>query len=250
MPVSYHHLVRIQIVAVSVLALFFGFSAASEIVADTPWDSKKTTIVLDSGHGGNDHGAVGAGGKTEKNIMLGLARQLKAELTIDYRIELTRKDDYALDNSERAVIANQLKADLFISLHAGASFRPHAQGIIIFYAQISGSEPDHPNGGKDVAAEESRQVWQKLQAAHIDHSRRLSENVKKSFSVQFPEVACRIHQAPIAVLQGLDMPAILIEGGYLTNPAWEQAINDPDYRKAFLTAITNGIKEFLPPQPQ
>jgi N-acetylmuramoyl-L-alanine amidase len=249
MTIGYHHLVHIRIVAVLVLALFLGFAAADETIADSPWDAKKPTIVLDPGHGGNDQGALGPGGKTEKTIMLGLARQLKAQLTLDYRVELTRKDDYAVDNNERAVIANQLKADLFISLHAGASFRPHAQGIIIFYAQTSGPESGHANDGKDVTTEENRQMWQELQAAHIFNSRRLAENVKKSFAVQFPDMACRIRQAPVAVLQGVDTPAILIEGGYLTNPAWEQAVNENGYRTAFLAAIANGIKEFLPSQP-
>lgn len=248
MLVSYNYLARTRSLYVVVALLIFGFGFTPKIEADTPWDARKAIIVFDPGHGGNDHGVVGPAGKTEKTVALSLARQLAAELTLDYQTVLTRKDDYALDLNERASLANQLEANLFISIHIGASFRPHVEGITIFYASTVTSGPAISDSRETNPATESRKNWETLQNDHVQDSLRMAEALKKSFSRQFPKVTCRVQQAPLAVLQGLDMPAVLVECGYLTNPAWEQAVDSLDFRQAFLAAMMDGIRVFLPPQ--
>ncbi len=118
------------------LILCFLSSGAIPSVAKQPlFDAYKRIIVLDPGHGGRESGARGADGTAEKAVALKLAELIATELERDYKVTLTRTDDYHVDLDHRTALANHLKADIFISLHTGGSFVYSSAGPIVYYYQ-------------------------------------------------------------------------------------------------------------------
>ena len=105
------------------------------------FDAYKRIIVLDPGHGGRESGARGADGTTEKAVALELAQLIAAELQHDYKVTLTRTDDYHVDLDNRTALANHLKADVFVSLHAAGRFVYSTAGPTIFYYQDASNLP-------------------------------------------------------------------------------------------------------------
>ena len=134
------------------------------------------TIVLDPGHGGHDTGAKGPGGTLEKTVSLNLARKIAADLKDHCRVILTRTDDYWLDIPERTAVANNAKADLFVSLHTGAGFLHQQTGISVFlFREISDRTPsseiaaEKPPDGSDSAS-----PWDTIQSRHLKSSQELA----------------------------------------------------------------------------
>ncbi|MCP4686651.1 MAG: N-acetylmuramoyl-L-alanine amidase, partial [Desulfobacterales bacterium] len=145
-------------------------------------------VVLDPGHGGSDPGVRGPDGTLEKTAALALARLIQARLSGGPRVTLTRTDDYRLDLFERTALANHLKADLFISLHFGGSFRRQAAGANIFYLKPLSEWSAARNGAASASFEagESGGVWERIQETHIKDSRRLAGALKRRVDEQTP----------------------------------------------------------------
>lgn len=216
--------------------------------AKTPFFKEiKKIVVLDPGHGGHNTGAEGPDKSQEKNVTLKMATALATELKNEYKVELTRTGDYGLDIPGRTNMANHLEADLFISIHTGGSFLHNAGGIIIFhFKEFPGQSP-----ASDSKAPESFEdgdvkiLWDKIQSKHAGSSSILAKSIQTRINEAMKFSRCKVQSAPLLVLRGADMPAVLIEIGYLTNPAEEKALNDPGEIVRLAAAISTGIDDFF-----
>ena len=208
----------------------------------------KKMVVLDPGHGGSDTGVKGSAGTLEKEVTLRLARLIENRLKGRYQVALTRTDDYRMPWPDRTGHANHVKADLFVSLHAAGSYSPAIDGLrIYYYAEPAIKVPAQTPTGETVAT-----PWRKVQKPHIPASSILAQRIGDRAApltaphpgtVQAAPVA--VLAAPVAVLAGADMPAILIETGYLTNPKQEKNLNDNRYLFKLATAISQGIDDYF-----
>lgn len=214
------------------------------------------TIVLDPGHGGDDAGAKGPGGTLEKDVALAVARRTKSAIEgrLGIRVLLTRDDDATTDADSRAAIANNNKADLFISLHANGSLRAAARGAQIFYLSL-----DRFGEAVRLQSQANREVipvygggvrefalvdWELAQAAYLQESAALAglADQKLRQFAGMPRVA--VKKAPMRNLAGANMPAILIEMGYLTNPDEEKQLASAEFQNGIAHALTEAVIGF------
>jgi N-acetylmuramoyl-L-alanine amidase len=223
---------------------------------DLPPAGGLRTIVIDAGHGGDDTGARGAQGTVEKNVTLSVARRLKAsvESRLGVRVLLTRDGDQTVASDQRAALANNNKADLFISLHANASVRPNVAGLEVFYLNLAGygDEAQRAASGRadalPVVGGGSREIeitpWEMAQARHIDHSAAFARAIEASLRDRVPMSPRALQQAPLRVLVGANMPAVLVEMGFLTNPQEEQQLAGDERQNVIVQALVDGILRY------
>jgi N-acetylmuramoyl-L-alanine amidase len=204
-------------------------------------------IVLDPGHGGNDIGAQSTAEIEEKAVTLNMAQLIASRLGKDYKVVLTRTDDYLLDIPGRTSVANHLQADLFISLHAGGSFQHSAGGTSVFYYETA-SEPSRTD--KSTALDpltdiDSPVLWNHIQEKYLTSSKKFAKITHARIFTITQDPDSSVQGAPLVVLKGADMPAILIELGYLTNPNESKALVDQNFLTLLADAISKGIREYL-----
>jgi N-acetylmuramoyl-L-alanine amidase len=210
------------------------------------FDAYRRVIVLDPGHGGREIGARGADGTLEKAVAMELAQLIAAQLQRDYKVKLTRTDDYHVDLDDRTALANHLNADLFVSLHTGGSFVYGTAGPIVYYYQ-NASKLSSARENPTMGGENKRMPipWDRLQDNYREKSRILAGMIHSRLSTVNSIENSRIQGAPLAVLQGAHMPAILIEVGYLTNPAEEKNLRNSRFLMNIAAEISQGIEDFL-----
>jgi N-acetylmuramoyl-L-alanine amidase len=197
----------------------------------------------------------GPGGTKEKDLTLAVARRLKSatEGRLGIRVLLTRDDDRAVGLDDRTALANNNKADLFISLHANGSFRPAAAGAMIFSAAFPrdaeqqaraslAPEPLPTFGGglRDIELV----PWDFAQFRHLDHSVAFATMLQQQLHDKVPLGSRPVDQAPLRVLESANMPAVLVEMGFLTNPGQEKALAGPDFQNAFVQAVFDTVLKF------
>lgn len=214
------------------------------------------TVVIDPGHGGADEGVRGASGNAEKTISLTVARRLKAalEARLGVRVILTRQGDTALGLDERAAVANNNKADLFISLHANASLRQAAAGVQVFYLSLGeyGEEAQRaataPQEALPVFGGGTRDIevvpWRFAQARHTERSATFARALEAALRERVPMNERSLQPAPLRVLVGANMPAVLIEMGFLTNPSQESQLASDGYQNAVVQSIVDAVIQF------
>jgi len=238
-----------RLIAVFAIAVFWVLcTGATQAPAKQPlFDGFKRIIVLDPGHGGHEFGARGPDGTLEKAVALTLARMIAAELEREYKVVLTRTDDYRVDLNNRAALANHLRANLFISLHTGGSFIHSTAGTIIYYYQnVSETPPTHEKNPSIRGEDKNTPIrWDHVQSRYQEKSRTLARMINTRLDTINSIKKIRIQGAPLAVLQGADMPAILIEVGYLTNPAEEKNLRDHRFLTDLTIEISRGINDFF-----
>ncbi len=214
------------------------------------------TIVIDPGHGGTDVGARGAAGTEEKAITLEVARRLRTliESRLGIRVILTRDDDRAVTPDERAALANNRKADLFLSLHANAASSPTVAGAEVFHLLLDREGEDARRraeadavslpvvGGTARAIEAIR--WDLAQASHVEVSAMLAGLLVDELGAHVPMGPRPRQQAPLRVLVGANMPAALIEMAYLTNPEQEKALQSDDFQSLLAQSIFDAITRY------
>jgi N-acetylmuramoyl-L-alanine amidase len=213
------------------------------------------TIAIDPGHGGEDEGVKGAGGTKEKDLALSVARRLKAaiEARLGVRVVLTRDDDHNIAIDGRTAIANNNKADLLISLHANASFRKGATGASILYAGFDREEaetaaaslsierlPTFGGGLRDV----DLVLWQRAQLRHLSRSTELANILLAQLRDHIPLSTHPMDRAPLNVLASANMPAVLVEMGYLSNEEQEAQMNGNEFQNTIVQAIYDGVLKF------
>jgi N-acetylmuramoyl-L-alanine amidase len=225
---------------------------ASDLPPLSPPVPALRTIAIDPGHGGEDAGARGPGGSLEKDLTLAVARRLKATIEgrLGIRVLMTRDDDRAVPLDQRTSLANNNKADLFISLHANGSPRPAKTGASIYVASF----PD--GGAAQVAASErvavfgggSREIelvpWDLAQIRFVDQSSNLAALLQQELQERVPLDARPVTRAPFRVLESANMPAILVEMGYLTNEGQEKQLADGSFQAAIVQAIFDAVMKF------
>jgi N-acetylmuramoyl-L-alanine amidase len=214
------------------------------------------TIVVDAGHGGQEDGARGPEGTLEKNVTLGVARRLKAalEARLGVRVILTRDADATVGLDERAALANNNKADLFVSLHANASVRPSAAGAEVFYLSLEeyGDQalrvakgetealPVFGGGTRDIEVI----LWEMAQARYIEQSAVLAQAVEAALRERVPMSPRAIQQAPFRVLVGANMPAVLVEMGFISNPDQEKQLASEAFQSSIVQALVESIVRY------
>jgi N-acetylmuramoyl-L-alanine amidase len=214
------------------------------------------TIVIDPGHGGTEHGAAGPGGTLEKDVSLAVARQFKAvlEARLGVRVMLTRDGDQTVPLDERAAIANNNQADLFLSLHANASVRSGVTGAEVFYlsldeyGQAARQAATEPGELLPLATGGERQLelilWEMAQARHLEDSAVLAAMIEEELRARVPMSARAIQQAPFRVLVGANMPAVLVEMGFITNPAEEKKLASTERQTEIALALYQSVVRF------
>jgi N-acetylmuramoyl-L-alanine amidase len=214
------------------------------------------TVAIDAGHGGTEGGAKGPDGTLEKDVTLSVARRLKAalEARLGLRVILTRDADETVALDERAAVANNNKADLFVSLHANASVRPAASGAEVFYLSIeeygeraqrvatadSEALPVFGGGTRDIEVT----LWEMAQARYIEQSAVLAQMVEGALREHVAMSPRAIQQAPFRVLVGANMPAVLVEMGFITNPAQEKQLASDGFQTAIVQALVDAIVRY------
>jgi len=223
---------------------------------DLPTPGGLRAIVVDAGHGGDDTGAKGAQGALEKNVTLSVARKLKGalEARLGVRVLLTRDGDQAVASDQRAALANNNKADLFISLHANASLRPAVAGAEVFYLNLEGygdQAQRASQGSADalpVLGGGNREIeitpWEMAQARHIDQSAVFAQAIEEALRERVPMSPRALQKAPFRVLVGANMPAVLVELGFLTNAQQEQQLTGDQHQNVLVQALVEGIVRY------
>ena len=224
------------------------------------------TIALDPGHGGEDPGAIGARGSYEKNIVLAIAKRLKNKIDQEESMRpfLTREGDYFIPLHRRVFKAQQVKADLFISIHADAFIQPHAKGASVFALSQQGATSSTARwmankenasdliGGMNIKIKD-REVAHLLldmsTTAQINDSLKVGNSVLRNIGHFAPLHKNRVEQAGFAVLRAPDIPSILVETAFISNPQEEKRLNDEEYQDRIAQAILKGIKDYFSQNP-
>jgi len=196
-------------------------------------------IVLDPGHGGTDSGVEGMAGSLEKNVVLRFARALEQTLTPDYRVKLTRTSDYRISRRKRSSIANHQGAALFVSIHTGGFFNSSPEAWGLYYYPVK-----EQNSASASAASDTN-TWQTVQEAVAPASKRLTETLSHYLKACPGISGTQTGEAPILVLEGLAMPGLVLETGYLTHPVCEEHLNDPDFLAEAAECMRQGIDAFF-----
>ena len=214
------------------------------------------SIVIDPGHGGDDTGAVSGGGIEEKTITLAIAQRLRAaiEARLGIRVILTRGDDRNVSLDERSAVANNSKADLFLSLHMNAAPAASVAGAEVLSLRLDREGED----ARRAAASEAVALpvlggsfrtidliqWDLAQARHVDRSAVLAEMLEGRLREHVMMSSQPRQRAPLRVLAGVDMPAALIEMAYLTNPEQAQLALSETFQTSLTQAIYDAVVAF------
>jgi N-acetylmuramoyl-L-alanine amidase len=210
------------------------------------------TIVIDPGHGGSNIGAQGPTGTLEKDLTLQLANTLKSQLqrSLPVRVLLTRDEDAELPLGTRVAMANQQKADLFISLHLNSSPASDAHGTETYFLSLVASDEfaartaEAENAAGDPLTDLQLILWDLAQSHHLAESQRLAGLIQEELNEELELVNRGVKQAPFRVLMGAAMPAVLVELGFLTNPREEERLLDPLYRTRLADALVDALSRY------
>ena len=228
--------------------------------------TRLVTIALDPGHGGEDPGAVGRGGSLEKNVVLSIARRLKARLEqqANVRVMLTRDGDYFVPLNVRVQKARKVQADLFVSIHADAFVEPTARGSSVFALSEKGASStaarwlaNKENAADLIGGINIRSKNQHLASVLLDLSTtaQINDSLKLAKSV-LGEIGtinrlhkAQVEQAGFAVLKAPDIPSILVETAFISNPEEEARLSDESYQDQMADALMRGIRKYLIKHP-
>ena len=230
---------------------------------DTPYRYRLRTVVLDAGHGGKDRGCAGASAREADvalNLILALGRQIQENLP-DVKVIYTRKTDVFIELDERAAIANRNHADLFISIHCNAG-PSQSHGIEVWtmglhkttanlgVAQRENAvilqEKDYKDryDGFDPRSPQSHILFSLFQSAYITNSLRFAQRVDRQLRTSVNRPSRGVKQAGFLVLWKSTMPSVLIESGFLTNPAEERYLNEKANQSYMAAGIYRAFREY------
>ena len=231
-----------------------------------PVVDRLVTITLDPGHGGEDPGAVGSGGSYEKNVTLAVAKRLRAKIESEpnMRAVLTRDSDYFVPLHARVQKARRIQSDLFVSIHADGFVRPDANGSSVFVLSENGASSSAARylaqrenaadliGGVNIDVKDpvlARTLLDLSQTATINDSLKLGKAVLGELGGINRLHKASVEQAGFAVLKAPDIPSILVETAFISNPEEERRLNDDAYQDKMAEAIFSGIKKYFAKNP-
>ncbi len=223
-------------------------------------------VAIDAGHGGEDPGAIGRNGSREKNITLTIARKVKAMVDNqpNMRGVLIRDGDYFIPLGRRVAKARKVNADLFLSIHADAFIKPDARGSSVFALSEHGATSTAARwlakkeneadliGGVNIAVKDpylARTLLDLSQTATINDSMKLAKHVLNELGDINDLHRGHVEQAGFAVLKSPDIPSILVETAFISNPDEERRLNDEDYQLKLAGAIIGGVKRYFAQNP-
>jgi N-acetylmuramoyl-L-alanine amidase len=237
--------------------------AAGDPGARSRSDARKPrTVVIDPGHGGIELGAKGKLGSVEKDITLAIALKLKAmiEKNMAFQVVLTRDKDMDVPLESRSAIANNQKADVFISIHTNSSRQKSAEGSETFFLS-TGATPDEEirrlaylennssriEGHVDKTSEDDVKMilWDMAQTAYIRQSSQLAEMIQAELNSLLRTRNRGIKQAPFKVLTGAACPAVLVEAAFISNPEEEKKLASDAFQASVAEAIYRGLTKYL-----
>jgi N-acetylmuramoyl-L-alanine amidase len=215
-------------------------------------------IVIDPGHGGHDTGTIGPNGLEEKDLVLDVGRRLGKLLQTRLGADViyTRKDDTFIPLETRTSIANQEQADLFVSIHANSSRDPDARGVETYYLNFTSSAEAldvaaRENAASDKSVYELQDLVKKIALKEkIEESREFASNVQRALhsglAAKSPGIRDRgVKKAPFIVLIGANMPSILAEISFVSNPGDERRLQASDYRQRIAESLYRGISKYV-----
>lgn len=228
--------------------------------------NRLTVIALDPGHGGEDPGAVGPTGLREKDVVLAVAKQLQERLNAlpGMRAMLTRDADFFVPLQDRVKKARRVQADLFVSIHADAFFTPQARGASVFALSQSGATSSAARwmanrenaadivGGANIKAKDAevlRAMLDMSTTAQIKDSLHVGREVLGQIGKVGRLHKAQVEQAGFAVLKAPDIPSILVETAFISNPEEEAKLRDPDYQAELVRALATGIQRYFAKNP-
>ena len=224
-------------------------------------------VALDPGHGGEDPGAIGPTGLREKDVVLAVALALRNRLNAvpGMRVMMTRDADFFVPLHERVRKARRVQADLFVSIHADAFYRREARGASVFALSTRGATSSAARwmaqrenqadqvGGVNIAQVRDRQVLSAMldmsTTAQINDSLKLGQEVLTRIGRVGRLHKPRVEQAGFAVLKAPDIPSILVETAFISNPEEEALLRDPAFRAQLVDALATGIKRYFERNP-
>lgn len=214
------------------------------------------TVVIDPGHGGEELGAQGPRGTLEKDITLAVSRRLRTliESRLGLRVFLTREDDRTISHDDRSAFANSHQADVFLSIHANAAVRPGIKGAEVYYLSVERADEEARRRAEDTAVTlpalggGTRTIdlilWETAQARYLEQSSALAGMVEAGLRARVEMSPRAVQQAPFRVLVGANMPAVLVEIGYLSNPEQEQQLASAAYQERVAEAVYDALTRF------
>jgi N-acetylmuramoyl-L-alanine amidase len=214
-------------------------------------------VVIDAGHGGKDPGAIGASGLIEKDVVLDIAKRLRDLMQQEpqWRVTLTRDSDVFIPLEERPAIANAKGADLFVSIHANAAERSDVYGIETYFLDLASDEQSMRLAARENATPLSKvsdlqHILRDLSMTSKGNESSLLAGSVQQALVQAPGAGKNgrdlgVKHAPFLVLMGAEMPAILVETGFISHPGEERKLADSKYRAQAARAIFEGIRDYL-----
>jgi N-acetylmuramoyl-L-alanine amidase len=228
--------------------------------------NRMVTVVLDPGHGGEDPGAIGAAGTYEKHVTLAIANRLKRIIDAqpNMRAVLTRDDDYYVSLSQRVVKARKVNADLFMSIHADAFVKPNVRGSSVFALSERGATSTAAKwlaqtqneadliGGVRLDERDpylARTLFDLTQTATINDSLKLGRAMLSEIGEINHLHKADVEQAGFAVLKAPDIPSVLIETAFISNPDEEKRLNDQRYQEKMAQALLSGVRRYLARNP-
>lgn len=227
---------------------------------------RKVIVAIDAGHGGDDPGAIGASGTREKTITLAVARQLKQVIDAapGMSAELTRDGDYFIPLEERYLKARKAKADLFISIHADAFTNSDARGSSVWVLSPRGASSEAARWLADrenradlvggISLDDKDDTLAKVlldlsQGATMGASNAVAEQVLQALRKLGPTHRHYVERANFVVLRSPDVPSVLVETAFITNPAEEARLTDPRHRDKLADAILDGVRAYFQASP-
>jgi len=245
-------------------------AAATGVPGAKPSTERLIIVALDPGHGGEDPGAVGPGGTREKDVVLRLAHLLRERInaaTVNgnaMRAYLTRDADFFVPLHVRVQKARRVQADLFVSLHADAFFTPKPQGASVFALSQGGASSSAARwmaakenkadliGGLNVKAKDAtvqRALLDMSTTAQINDSLKLGKNLLGEIGRVGKLHKAKVEQASFAVLKAPDIPSVLVEAAFISNPSEEDKLNNPEYQNQLADALMRGIQTYFSKNP-
>lgn len=228
---------------------------------------RMVTIAIDPGHGGEDPGALGRGGTLEKDVVLAIAAELRQHIRMEpgMRAFMTREGDYFVPLENRALKAARVEADLFVSIHADAFVHPQARGASVYVLSERGATSTAASwlaerenmsdrvGGvrqRPVRNNQARRILAEMSAGtKLHQSDRLATTVLDELRSVAQLHKPEIERAAFAVLKSPEIPAILVETAFISNPDEERRLSDPRYQRKVAAAIFQGLKRYLAANP-
>jgi N-acetylmuramoyl-L-alanine amidase len=216
------------------------------------------TVVIDPGHGGAEVGALGPSGTLEKDVTLAIARKVRANVANGLGLQafLTRDGDREIALEDRPAVANNYKADLFVSIHANAFRSEGARGSEVYFLSYQATDDESrrlaameggeiaPAAVAPAGSELALILWDMAQAEHLEESSALASRIQEELAEVTGSQGRGVKQAPFRVLVGAAMPAVLVEVAFLSNAAEERLLISDDYQSKVAAAITRGIARY------